>query len=347
MKSPAETVMTDTNNEISFDESKTLPDPLYIDVRSPAEYTEDHVPGAINIPLFDNQERTEVGILYKVVGRDEAVIRGTEIVGQKLPSIVEQFLHYREHTMIIYCSRGGMRSGSVVSLLSSLGIRTYRLKDGYKGYRHHITDSLSKIRIKPQLFILQGLTGVGKTEIIRLMEHSIDLEAMAGHRSSLFGGLGLEQKTQKSFESSIISRINELQNAPYAIIEGESRKIGNLHIPEELFRLMRQAPVILVNADIERRIDILLREYVESIDTDSIHLIVESLRTKLGSETVNTLLSLFEKNELREFTKILLEKYYDPLYKHTIGKMTFIGSVDNHDSLTAATAVRSVIEGHI
>ena len=338
--------MTHTD-EISFEESLTLTDTLYIDVRSQGEFDDDHIPGAMNIPLFNNEERSEVGILYKVVGRDQAVIRGTEIVGKKLSGIVSDIMAHRNRTIVIYCARGGMRSGSVASLLTTLGIRSYRLDRGYKGYRNYVTRSLAELSVKPPLFILQGLTGVGKTEIIRLMDNTIDLEGMAGHRSSLFGGLGLDQRSQKRFESYIIKKISDLEKAPFVLIEGESRKIGNLHLPETLFHLMRQAPVILVEADIERRIDILLREYSDYLDDARILSIVTSLRTKLGSELVDKLVALYEGGDLRRFTKILLEKYYDPLYKHSIGKMSFIATVENNDSKTASLEISSIIEKHI
>ena len=247
--------------EITFEESLKLHNPLYVDVRAPIEYNEDHIPGAINLPIFDDEERKEVGILYKSLGKDEAIKRGVEIGGKRIVDIIKSLTDIKDKTIIIYCARGGMRSASVASIINSLGIRAYKIKNGYKSFRKNVLEYLSTKIITPKIFILQGLTGSGKTEILRFLNNSIDLEAMAGHRSSVFGGIGLKQNTQKFFETSLWHRLEELKNEKFIIFEGESKKIGNLHIPENIFTQMREGLMISIEAPIRRRIDIIKNEY--------------------------------------------------------------------------------------
>lgn len=333
--------------EISYEESLELTDPLYIDVRSPDEFSHDHIPGAINMPIFDNEERSKIGTIYKITGKENAIIKGTEIVSEKIGSIVSDIFQYKDKNIVFVCSRGGMRSRSVAALVSSLGLRVFKLKQGYKEYRRYILERLESIKVKPQLFVLQGLTGSGKTEIIQEIDNSIDLERMAGHRSSLFGGIGLKQNSQKRFESLLNSRIKELENKKYTVIEGESRKIGNLHIPPSLFQQMKNSPVILINTPLDRRIDIIIKEYTKHADSDKIPDIVRSLRSKLGLNKVNTLLELFYKGNLREFTSVLLEKYYDPLYKHSLDNMKFIDLIENKDTGNTIQLIKECITEYL
>jgi len=333
--------------EITYHESLQVENALYIDVRSPFEFGIDHIPNAVNIPLFSDEERIEVGTLYRMIGRDEAVFRGTEIVGEKLRKMIEEFNEYKNKNIIIYCARGGMRSLSVASLLSSLGMTVFRIIRGYKGYRRHVNESLASLTITTPLIVLQGLTGTGKTEILHMMENTIDLEGMAGHRSSIFGGIGLSQSSQKYFESQLLQRIHDLKTAPYIIIEGESQKIGNLHIPDTFFRIMRNSKAVLINTDMERRIDIITGEYAHYSNARVINDIVMTLTTKLGSKNVDLLISLYREGNIREFTRLLLEKYYDPRYVHSMNRMSYIGTVDNMDTHSAARAVEKLVRDYL
>lgn len=334
-------------SEITYEESRRLDNPLYIDVRSPAEYEEDHIPGAVNLPIFDNEERREIGTLYKMVSREDAVKRGSEIGGRRIGSIIDSIMAHRDREIVIYCARGGMRSGSVASLVNALGVKTWRIRDGYRAYRSFVTGYLESVTIRPQLFVLQGLTGAGKTEILGFIKNSIDLEGMAGHRSSLFGGIGLKQNSQKSFETRLASRLRELDESGYAVIEGESKKIGNLHIPENIFRQMRSAPVIYIDTPLERRVAIIKSEYARFNDHERILEIVLSLTKRLGQEKTSELSELYKNGRINEFIEILLVDYYDRLYRHTLDHFDYIAVVNNSNSETAAAGVLKAISEHV
>jgi len=333
--------------EITYEESRSLVNPLYIDVRSPAEYDEDHIPGAVNLPIFDNEERREIGTLYKMVSREDAVKRGTEIGGKRIGPIIDSIMSHSGREIVIYCARGGMRSGSVASLVNSLGVKTWRLRDGYRAYRRFVTGYFESTSIKPRLFVLQGLTGAGKTEILGFIENSIDLEAMAGHRSSLFGGIGLEQKSQKSFETLLAGRLHELDESGYAVIEGESKKIGNLHIPENIFTQMRSAPVIYIDTPIERRVSIIKKEYARFNDHDRVFEIIHSLKNRLGQKNADQLTELYRNGRIDEFIEMLLVDYYDKLYRHTLDRFEYIAVIKNSDSESAAAEILRAVREYL
>jgi tRNA 2-selenouridine synthase len=329
--------------EISYLESLSVGNSIYVDVRSPHEFETDHVTGSLNIPLFDNDERKEIGSIYRMAGRDDAIVRGTEIVGEKLKEIIQEFHRHKDKNIILMCARGGMRSRSIASLLDSLGMTVFKLKNGYKGYRHYVVDRLASLRLESPLIVLQGLTGSGKTEIIRRIPHSIDLEYMAGHRSSVFGGIGRVQKTQKRFESLLLDRLNALKGAPYILIEGESRKIGNLHIPESLYGLMEKSPVIYIDAPMDRRVEIIYDEYHSFCDDKNIPAIVKSLSQKLGQKNVEHLILLYTDGKIREFIREMLTRYYDPLYRHSFGKKNCHSVVLNQSTDEAVEAVGEIL----
>ncbi len=333
--------------DITYEESLKLETPVYIDVRSPGEYEEDHIPGAINLPIFNNEERAEVGTIYRLIGRDKAVIRGTEIGGKRIGDIINALAEYNGRNIVIGCARGGMRSGAVASLLESLGISTFRLKDGYKSYRRYVLGILDNISIKPQVFIIQGLTGAGKTEIIKYIKNSIDIEGLAGHRSSVFGAIGLEQSSQKAFETGFCSGLLQLNNEAYIVLEGESRKVGNLHIPDNIFMQMRQSPAIYIDTPMKRRVEIIKKEYDRFHEHEKVIKIVRSLKRKMSAAKVDKLIELYTSEKIDEFIEMLLVDYYDALYGYTLKKMSYIDTLVNNDSEETAGQVIAVIENYL
>lgn len=333
--------------EITFEESQKIDNPLYVDVRAPVEYEEDHIPGAINLPIFNDEERKEVGTLYKMAGKTDAVKRGSEIGGRRITGIINSLSEVKDRQIIIYCARGGMRSGAVASLINSLGIKVFRIRDGYRAFRKTVMDGLSTITIKPQIFVLQGLTGAGKTEILRITQNSADLEDMAGHRSSLFGSIGLKQKSQKRFETLLWLKLEELKDRDFILFEGESKKIGNLHIPDNIFRQMREAPAIYIETPVERRVEIIKREYAGFNEDERILKTVNSLRRRLGSVKTDTLIELYTRRDLDEFIKILLLDYYDLLYRHTLDKFDYLARISNNDTVETSREVLEVVKKYL
>ena len=330
--------------DITFEESQKIINPLYVDVRAPIEYNEDHIPGAVNLPIFNDEERKEIGTMYKMAGKVDAVKRGTEIGGRRIVDIINSLSEIKDKEIIIYCARGGMRSAAVASLINSLGIRTYRVIDGYRSFRKMVMDRLSTIEIKPQVFVLQGFTGAGKTEILKVTPNAVDLEDMAGHRSSIFGGIGLQQNSQKRFETLLWQRLEELENEQFVLFEGESKKVGNSHIPENIFRQMRKAPAIYIETPIERRVAIIRKEYTGFNEDERILRTVNTLRTKLGASKTDSLIDLYNRGDLDEFIKILLLDYYDTLYRHTLDKFEYIARIENIDTADTSRQVVEVIK---
>ena len=200
---------------------------LILDARTPKEYAEDHLLGAINVPLLDDQERHEVGIIYRQYSREKAIERGMELFPNKIPSIYHAVKEHKNKTIIVYCARGGMRSGIIASLLESIGFKVLQVEGGYKSFRHYITDQLYNFQLKPKIICLYGLTCSGKTKLLKQFQNSLNLEELAQHRGSLYGGVGLKPNRQKRFENLLLQRLKELNHHNYIFVEGESRKIGN------------------------------------------------------------------------------------------------------------------------
>ncbi len=334
-------------NEIDCKAALSLNNPVFIDVRAPVEFSQDHIPGALNLPVFNDEERALVGTMYRMQGQESAILKGTEIAGSKIGNMVETIGGFKGRDVVIYCFRGGMRSTSLVALLSSLGYHVYKLEGGYKGYRRYVRERIELVTPRPPAFVLHGLAGTGKTAILENLRFGIDLEKMAGHRSSVFGGVGLVPGTQKMFESLLVYRIDMLQNAGFVVLEGESRKIGDIHVPPRILDLIHSSPAILITASLERRIQILLGEYMKKMNPAEVVAIVQALASRIGKKNMECLIDLFENGCMEEFTALLLEKYYDPLYIHSLESMRFIATIENTNSADAAVRVDEVIENYL
>ena len=304
----------------------------FIDVRSPKEFAEDHIPEAINIPLFSNEERAIVGTLYKQVGKDVAIERGLEIVGEKLAEMMKDYSSYKGKKLCVYCWRGGMRSGSVVSLLQNLNYDVVQLENGYKDYRRFVREQLETVAIPP-LVILYGLTGSGKTEILEKLHNSIDLEGLAQHRGSIFGDIGKTVRSQKRFESLLLQRLLELQKEKMVFIEGESRKIGQTMIPLRLWTLMQQAQKGKVMCSTEERVERLYKDYCTGMDKELIIQKITLIEKYLGKRKAEELISLLEQNKVKEVIQDILLDYYDVLYKHTVDSKVYSFTIHDEKDL--------------
>jgi tRNA 2-selenouridine synthase len=332
---------------ISVQDSLKLPNRLFIDVRTPKEFAEGHLPGALNIPIFSNDERATVGTLYKQVSVDAAKQLGVEIASPKLPAIIKAITNYtkQKYQIVIYCWRGGMRSKSIVNILDMLNISALQLAGGYKSYRRYVLDHLESFDVKPQVLVLYGATGVGKTTMLNKLSSqgipTINLEKLANHRGSVFGQIGLSNSTTTPlFESAILEYLEELQTEPYFIVECESNRIGNVYIPKVLYQRMQSGKRILVHASVSTRVQRLIAEYSknDSADTTIIQQGIQAISGKLGKKKAAYLLECLTNNHIEKVVTSLLTDYYDLLYGFENSKNVKYDAVISAENLDQATA---------
>jgi len=298
---------------------------LFIDVRSPAEFAEDHIPGAVNIPLFSNEERAIVGTMYKQIGKDVAINKGLEIVSHKLPEMIAEYKKLKGK-LCVYCWRGGMRSGSVVSLLASLQFDVVQLENGYKDYRRFVREQLDAVGIPPMM-VLYGLTGSGKTEMLQQLPNSLDLEGLAQHRGSIFGDVNLSPRTQKMFESLLLQRLFALRNEKSIFVEGESRRIGPVVIPLSIWNAMQKGTKVKVVCSQEQRVDRLYTEYCDNFQTEKMKEKIHAIEKYLGKKQADALCLMLDRGEIRAVIEKILTEYYDKLYTHTVESKVYSGTV--------------------
>lgn len=331
---------------IALTEALELKKPIFVDMRAPVEYADGHIPGAVNIPLFDDDERRIVGTIYHKNGPEEAKQQGLGIVSGKLPELVNQIrdLYSSGRTVVVYCWRGGMRSKSVVSVLELMGIPAYQLVGGYKAYRRYVLDTLAAFDLKPTVVSLCGSTGVGKTTLLKLLADAgaavIDLENLANHRGSAFGQVGLGQPaTAQNFDALLLNELRRLNDSPYILVECESKRIGNVYIPDALFAAMKRGPRILAHASLETRVARLMEEYLAH-SPDEIRDSLASLSKRLGAAKTGKLLAALAAGEVDEVVRYLLIDYYDPLYGYEQAKDgEFAFRVDAEDLPQASAAI--------
>jgi tRNA 2-selenouridine synthase len=292
-----------------------------IDVRAPAEFENGHIPGAINLPLFDDGERARVGTAYKQTGRSQAIDIGLDIVGPKMKGFVSRIRQLApEKRVLVHCWRGGMRSASMAWLFETAGFHVTVLRGGYKAYRAFIRENLVRDR---HFIILGGLTGSGKTKWLQKLaeegEPVIDLEALANHRGSVFGGIGLgPQPTNEQFENNLFEQLGRFAHKDVIWLEDESRQIGSVFLPEPLFLAMVASPLIRIDVPDELRIRMILEEY-GSMDTEELAGSIRKISKRLGGLVTQDSLELLEKSDFKGVIKLLLP-YYDKTYSHSLAR---------------------------
>lgn len=289
-----------------------------IDVRSPGEFAQGHIPGANNIPLFSDAERAVVGTLYKQQGRDAAMLEGLRLVGPKLAGIVEQAKAMAPDGKVrVHCWRGGERSASVAWLLEkAAGMQVFTLKQGYKAFRHHVLQSFILPR---RLHILGGYTGTGKTQLLKHLEahgqQVLDLEGLANHKGSSYGGIGTgQQPSTEHFENLIWDRLRHLDQERPTWVEDESQLVGRAKIPDAFFARMRTAHLFFVDRPQEERVDRLVHDYGAYPKQDLADATLR-LRKRLGPQNTQAALEALDKGALHDVARITLG-YYDKTYRH-------------------------------
>ena len=334
-------ILKNNCSPVSFEEALAEKH-LIVDVRSAAEYKGGSVPGAVNVPLFDEDERSVIGTIYKHGGQDKAIAQGFSYVEEKLAELLGAFEPFRDKTVAVFCARGGMRSRSIVNLLLQSGYTAYQITGGYKQYRHNVLEFLESYA--PRIIVLHGLTGTGKTRIIQALDSSIDLEELARHRSSLFGGLDREPNCQKIFETLLVKTARSLGPEPY-FVEGESRKIGRVFIPKSFAMAMKSGVLVNITCSLEKRIERIVEDYpVEGAKKrGEIIKILLSLKQSMGAARVEEMCDLLNSNRLHELVRILLVDYYDQRYARSMSRYTFdleVSSESISDAAEKLTAFR-------
>lgn len=353
---------------------------LLVDLRSPGEFAEDHVPGARNVALFDDAERALIGTLYARQSPEAAFAEGARRTRAKIAGLVAEFARlagwdaerggleervealctrgirglelelvpsaapYGPEAVVLCCWRGGLRSRAMVAFLRALGHgEVCGIEGGYRAYR-----TLVRARIEawqaPGGFVLRGLTGVGKTLVLRELarlrpEWVLDLEALAGHRSSILGMVGLAPASQKLFESRLAARL-ERGFEGVCVVEGESRKVGDVELPRPVWRVVDEGVALELVAATERRVTVLCEDYLASPESRAeLARQLPFIEARLGPEFEGTLVALLAAGRERELVELLLARYYDPLYRHSEGGRRYQARFDATDPAACAAAL--------
>ena len=308
-----------------------------VDVRAPVEFVKGAITSTTGLPLFSDGERAEIGSLYKLIGRQGAIGKGLDLLGPRLSHFIAGFEPFRDSNLLVYCARGGMRSSAVVGLLEALGFRVRQLPGGYKAYRNHIL-SVFEQGLPPRMIVIHGQTGVGKTELLKRLDNALDLEDCAQHRSSLFGAVNLHPRTQQHFEAHLYAALENLDHERPVFVEGESRKIGTVLMPDSLRRAMEESLCVLATVRLEIRIDRIVAEYGGEDASTRSQLVaaLHALTQTLGKGKVSELSALVEAGDLRPVVRVLLDEYYDSRYAHAMRNYSYALTVDATDLDAAA-----------
>ena len=298
---------------------------LVIDVRSPAEFAEDHVPGAVNLPVLTNAERAEVGTIYVQDSRFRARRIGAAYIARNVARYLEGELADRDGSFrpLIYCWRGGQRSNAMATILGQVGWRTGLLAGGYKTYRRRVSEALYDAEPALNLVLLDGPTGSGKTELLALAAargvQTLDLEGLAAHRGSLFGAIpGRPQPSQKMFESRLLAELEALDPERPVLVEAESSKVGERMVPPALWRRMEVAPRITVTAPADARARYSVAAYAEfTQDRAALDAVLARVPDRPGRKRLAEWRALADAKDFEALAAALIELHYDPAYRRS------------------------------
>ena len=299
-----------------------------IDVRTPAEFADDHIPGAINCPVFSNEERITVGTLYKQVSPFEARKVGAALVAKNIAHHLETRFHDKPKSWkpLIYCWRGGQRSGAMSIILAQVGWAAHKLEGGYKTYRREVLEGLDSLPNQYKFRVLCGATGSGKSRLLDALTASgaqvLDLEGLANHRGSVLGGMpSSAQPTQRWFETLLVQKLQSFDATRPVYVESESNKVGRLSLPSVLFAAMHQSECILLDSTLDARVKLLCEDYHHFLDAPDI--LIQKLNFLLpfhGHARLEHWNTLIRASDFDTLVRELLELHYDPSYLRALGK---------------------------
>jgi tRNA 2-selenouridine synthase len=339
----------DKMKDISVQELIKFSHYIPVDVRAPIEHHEAAIPGSVNLPLFTNEERKEIGTLYKQTGEEAARWRAMEIVAPKLPKLLSDIKKLKSSGTepVIHCWRGGMRSKSVASFLEYAGIPAVRLEGGYKAYREYVLEQIP-LMIPEKAVVLHGMTGTGKTEILTMLANKgypvMDLEKMANHRGSIFGMIGMgEGHNQKTFDALLFDRLTELKGSAYFLMEAESKRIGRAAQPDELLEKKVDGVHFLIRSSVAKRVERIYDEYVlpykgEAWFEDEVNEKISRLQKRIKKQDIaQSLQEAVDHQNYEEMIELLLVHYYDPRYEHALKEYegAFIELDGDHPNVVA------------
>jgi tRNA 2-selenouridine synthase len=314
-----------------------------IDVRAPAEFAEDHLPGAISLPVLDDEERARVGTIYKQVSSFTARKMGAALVSRNAAKHLEGPLADKPGGWrpLVYCWRGGQRSGSFAIILAQIGWRVETIAGGYKAWRALVVKALYDTPVASPVVVLDGNTGTAKTALLlRLAAQGvqvIDLEGLAQHRGSLFGHMPGGQPSQKAFECALAMALSRLDPARPVVVEAESAKVGDLRLPPHLWAAMGKAPRVIIVAPLAERARYLTRAYAYIVaDGDRLAEVVGLLRHAHSRETIEAWTALAASGQFEALAHDLMQRHYDPRYEKHRARMSAAGVTLSAPSLEDA-----------
>jgi len=294
-----------------------------IDVRTPLEFAEDHLPGAVNVPILNNEERVEVGTIHQKVGPQQARQRGLELTCGRFGAMVAEIAAQAGgRPILVYCWRGGLRSLSMAILLEMTGYPVLQLQGGYKAFRGQVISFFEDFRPTAPLIVIHGMTGTGKTTFINGLDRqqwtTIDLEGLACHRGSAFGEVGLDQGlSQKRFETLLWDSFRQAPADRPIVLEGESPRIGRISLPGNLYEVMAASCKVWCHASLDTRVRRLAVEYAREEYREAMAAALERIRKKLGGQRYAELAGLLAAWDIEGLGRGLIEHYYDKLYYKT------------------------------
>ena len=320
-----------------------------VDVRSESEFALDHVPGALNWPVLNDAERIVVGTEYAQVSPFTAKKQGAALVARNIAAHIEREVMPlpKDWKPLVYCWRGGTRSGSLALVLDQIGFRVHLLEGGYREYRRAVIAALEELPARFQYRVVCGTTGSGKSRLLQVLRahgaQVLDLEALANHRGSVLGLVpGSTQPSQKSFDSQVWATLRGFDAARPVFVESESKKVGDLRVPLRLVERMRQSPCIRLELPLDARVRLLIEEYDFFVkDTPAFCGRLDALRTSRGNEVVNGWQEAARAGRTAEVVQDLLVTHYDPNYNQSL-KRNFIGVSALHLDLAWDSSLASL-----